>query len=63
MARQKVLISWPDRPEQINPAMLDDLAARVSAAMPMDKKRGKDHIRSLINTIITEHYHGKNETV
>jgi len=63
MEQPQRLIPWPESPEQINPGMLDDIAARVSAAMPVDKKRGKNHILSLINNIITEHYHGKNKTV
>jgi len=63
MERTKRLATWPESPEQINPDMLDDIAARVSAAMPADKKRGQDYIRGLINNIISEHYHGKNKTV
>jgi len=30
----EALTPWPSRPDQINPAMLDDIARRVSAAIP-----------------------------
>jgi len=47
---------WPETPEQISQGMLDDIAGRVSAAMPVDKKRDKVHILDMINKIIKEHY-------
>jgi len=56
MARKTNVVPWPGAPEQIDPAMLDDIAARVSAAMPADKTRGQDYIRGLINKIIKERY-------
>ena len=56
MERKKTLIPWPEKPEQINQDMLDDIAGRVSAAMPVDKKRDKAHILDMINKIIADHY-------
>jgi len=52
----KNAIPWPKSPDHINPALLDDIASRVSAALSLDKKREKDHIITLINNIIAEHY-------
>lgn len=49
-------IPWTDRPEQINPAMLDDIAERVSAAIDPEHKVSKQAVLEIINDAIENHY-------
>jgi len=50
------VIPWPDHPDQINPAMLDDIAERASAAIDPEHKVSKQAILDIINNEIADHY-------
>jgi len=54
------VIHWPEHPDQINPAMLDDIAERVAAASPLSSNTNKQSVLAMINTTINEHYHKGN---
>ncbi|HKI61823.1 MAG TPA: helix-turn-helix transcriptional regulator [Mariprofundaceae bacterium] len=45
-------IPWPDRPEQINMAMIEDIARRVSDATGADIRT----IRNILTDTIIDHY-------
>jgi len=50
------MIPWPEHPDQINPAMLDDIAECVSAAIDPEHKVSKQAVLEIINDAIKEHY-------
>jgi len=56
LSQQIKAIQWPDAPEQINPAFIDDIAQRVAAAIPESEKTNKAAILSIINNQIEDRY-------
>ncbi len=51
-----ILIPWLEKPEQINPVMLDNIAERVSSATDQEHNIRKSAIFDMIDNVIADHY-------